>query len=78
MAPALVPLVRVNTEGTHYFDIHHSAADTLDKISPQQLAANSGAIAVVAYALAEMPSALPRPAHPVTRKRDAEHRPPAH
>jgi hypothetical protein len=78
MTPALVPLVRVNTEGTHYFDIHHSAADTLDKISPQQLAANSAAIAVVAYALAEMPSALPRPAHPVTRKRDAEHRPPAH
>ena len=78
MAPALVPLVRVNTDGTHYFDIHHSAADTLDKIDPQQLATNSAAIAMVAYALAEMPSALPRPAHPVTRKREAEHRPAAH
>jgi Zn-dependent M28 family amino/carboxypeptidase len=78
MAPALVPLVRVNTDGAHYFDIHHSAADTLDKIDPQQLASNSAAIAIVAYALAEMPSALPRPAHPVTRKREAEHRPAAH
>jgi hypothetical protein len=78
MAPGMVPLVRVNNDGTHYFDIHHSAADTLDKINPRDLAENSAAIAVVAYALAEMPSALPRPAHPVTRKRDAEHRPAAH
>src|SRR3979490_1491055 len=61
MEPASVPLVRVQTDGTHYFDIHHSAADTLDKIDPEELAKNAAAIAVLAYALAEMPETLPRP-----------------
>ncbi|HYY52135.1 MAG TPA: M28 family peptidase [Myxococcales bacterium] len=59
---ALVPLVSVHPDVTHYFDIHHSAADTLDKIDPENLAKNAAAIAVVAYALAEMPGTLPRPA----------------
>ena len=60
--PAQVPLVSVHPDVTHYFDIHHSAADTLDKIDPENLAMNAAAIAVVAYALAEMPGTLPRPA----------------
>jgi hypothetical protein len=60
--PAQVPLVSVHPDVTHYFDIHHSAADTLDKIDPQNLAMNAAAVAVVAYALAEMPGTLPRPA----------------
>ena len=62
MDGALVPLVSVHPDVTHYFDIHHSAADTLDKIDPENLAKNAAAIAVVAYALAEMPATLPRPA----------------
>jgi len=62
MDGALVPLVSVHPDVTHYFDIHHSAADTLDKIDPENLAKNAAAIAVVAYALAEMPGTLPRPA----------------
>jgi hypothetical protein len=60
--PAQVPLVSVHPDVTHYFDIHHSAADTLDKIDPGNLAMNAAAIAVVAYVLAEMPGTLPRPA----------------
>jgi hypothetical protein len=54
--------VSVHPDVAHYFDIHHSAADTLDKIDPQNLAMNAAAIAVVSYALAEMPGTLPRPA----------------
>ncbi len=61
MDPAQVPLVAVHPDGTHYFDIHHSAADTLDKIDPENLAKNAAAVALVAWSLAEMPSTLPRP-----------------
>jgi hypothetical protein len=57
-----VPFVSVSVDPTHYFDIHHSAADTLDKIDPEALAKDTAAIAVVAYGLAEMPEPLPRPA----------------
>jgi carboxypeptidase Q len=39
--------------GRHYFDIHHSAADTLDKIRPEDLRRNAAAIALLAYLLAE-------------------------
>ena len=57
-----VPFVGLSVDGTHYFDIHHSAADTFDKIDPEALAKNVAAWAMTAYALAEMPQALPRPA----------------
>ncbi|MEO8605563.1 MAG: M20/M25/M40 family metallo-hydrolase [bacterium] len=40
-------------DGHHYFDIHHSAADTLDKIRPEDLRQNAAAIALLAYLLAE-------------------------
>ena len=40
-------------DGHHYFDIHHTAADTLDKIRPEDLRRNAAAIALLAYLLAE-------------------------
>lgn len=40
-------------DGRHYFDIHHSAADTLDKIRPEDLRRNAAAIALLAYVVAE-------------------------
>src|SRR2546430_17584906 len=43
-----------------YFNYHHTAADTLDKIAPKELAENSAVVAVVAYALANMEQPLPR------------------
>jgi hypothetical protein len=72
-----VPLVLVHPDGTHYFDIHHSAADTLDKIDPENLAKNAAAIAVVAWALAEMPETLPRPPSRERERQDTP-RPAAH
>ena len=36
----------------HYFDFHHSAADTLDKVDPKALAQNTAAIAGLAWILA--------------------------
>ncbi len=55
-----VPLLSLRQDGTFYFDYHHSAADTLDKISPRELAMNVAAMAFMAYTLAEDPEPLPR------------------
>jgi carboxypeptidase Q len=38
-----------------YFLIHHTPADTIDRISPKQLAANVAAIAVMTHAVADLP-----------------------
>jgi Zn-dependent M28 family amino/carboxypeptidase len=43
-----------------YFSYHHSAADTLDKIDPHELAENAAINAVLAYALANLEQPLPR------------------
>jgi Zn-dependent M28 family amino/carboxypeptidase len=43
-----------------YFFYHHTAADTLDKIVPRELAENSAVVAVTAYALANLERPLPR------------------
>jgi Zn-dependent M28 family amino/carboxypeptidase len=40
-------------DGRHYFDIHHTDADTLDKIRPEDLRRNAEAIALLGYVLAE-------------------------
>jgi hypothetical protein len=54
--PGFAPLV----DGRHYFDYHHSAADTLDKVDPQNLNSQVATMAVLAYYLAELPQPLPR------------------
>jgi Zn-dependent M28 family amino/carboxypeptidase len=43
-----------------YFNYHHTAADTLDKIVPRELAENAAEMAVLAYALANLQQPLPR------------------
>ncbi|HEV2799015.1 MAG TPA: M28 family metallopeptidase [Pyrinomonadaceae bacterium] len=57
-----VPGASLDVDGTHYFDIHHTPADTLDKIDPQDLALCVAAMAVMAYTVADMPHALNAPA----------------
>jgi Zn-dependent M28 family amino/carboxypeptidase len=54
--PAFSPI----QDGRFYFNYHHTAADTLDKVVPKELAENSAVVAVVAYALANMETPLPR------------------
>jgi carboxypeptidase Q len=39
-------------EPLHYFDYHHTPADTLDKVDPGELAQDSAAIAALAWILA--------------------------
>lgn len=40
-------------DGTHYFDLHHNAEDTLDKIDPKDLAQNTAAYAVFTWLAAQ-------------------------
>jgi carboxypeptidase Q len=55
-----VPMMAYLGNPTRYFALHHSAADTVERISPQEVSKAAAAIAVVAYAVAEMPERLPR------------------
>ncbi len=69
MRRAGVPLMSLRQEGTYYFDYHHTAADTLDKVDPSDLSKNAAALAVMAYVLADMPETLARPEpSPATRR----------
>ena len=43
-----------------YFNYHHTAADTLDKVNPKELAENGAVMAVLAYGLANLEQPLPR------------------
>ena len=40
-------------DGTHYFDLHHNADDTLDKVDPKELAQNVAAYAVFTWLAAQ-------------------------
>ncbi len=55
-----VPAFGILQDGSTYFNYHHSAADTLDKIVPSELRENAAAMAVMGYALASMKDPLPR------------------
>jgi carboxypeptidase Q len=60
MSEAGVPAFGVMQDGRTYFNYHHTAADTLDKVVPAELKENAAAMAVLAYALANMKEPLPR------------------
>jgi carboxypeptidase Q len=60
MSEAGVPAFGVMQDGRTYFNYHHSAADTLDKVVPLELRENAAAMAVLAYALTNMKDPLPR------------------
>jgi carboxypeptidase Q len=55
-----VPVFGIWQNGLKYFTFHHTAGDTLDKVVPSELRENAACMAVLAYALAEMPDPLPR------------------
>ena len=60
MSESGVPAFGVMQDGRNYFDYHHSAADTLDKVVPVELRENAAAMAVMAYAITNMKDPLPR------------------
>jgi carboxypeptidase Q len=54
--PTLSPIV----DTRKYFDYHHSPADTLDKVLPDDIRRQVAVLAVLAYYLADAPDVLPR------------------
>jgi hypothetical protein len=57
-----VPGLSLETVGEHYFDWHHTHADTLDKVDPGDLRRATGMLAVMGYVLADMQESLVPPA----------------
>lgn len=49
-----VPIVSLQQNGWDYFDLHHTANDTLDKINPKDLSQNVAAYAAFVYLAAEI------------------------
>lgn len=60
LSQAGVPTLSPIQDARAYFDYHHTAADTFDKILPQELRENAAVMAVLGYALANLPTPLPR------------------
>jgi carboxypeptidase Q len=54
--PSFAPI----QDNRSYFNYHHSAADTFDKVDPRHLNENAAVLAVLAYALADSAEAAPR------------------
>jgi len=53
-----VPGLSLNTVGEHYFDWHHTNADTLDKVDPHDFQKAVAVLAVLGYVLADMEETL--------------------
>jgi hypothetical protein len=57
-----LPTIHLVQDVSRYFDVHHSAADTLDKIDPASLAQSAAAIAWLTWSLADAAGTLAPPA----------------
>jgi carboxypeptidase Q len=57
-----VPGFTPSQDSRFYFNYHHTAADTFDKVDPRRLGENAAVMAVLAYALADSASPAPRSA----------------
>ena len=58
MRDAGVVLMGHQVEGSKYFNYHHSHADTVDKVDPDEFSRNIAVMATVAYILADMPQRI--------------------
>jgi carboxypeptidase Q len=54
------PTMAYMGDPTRYFTIHHTPADTVERIAPEEVSKGAAAIAVVTYVIAEMPERLPK------------------
>jgi carboxypeptidase Q len=55
-----VPGIGLDVAADRYFWYHHSDGDTLDKLDPAEVARCVAVMAVMAYVVADLPTALPR------------------
>ncbi|HTM04647.1 MAG TPA: M20/M25/M40 family metallo-hydrolase [Vicinamibacterales bacterium] len=55
-----VPTMAYLGDATRFFVFHHTAADTVERVAPDDLSRAAASIAAVTYVVAEMPERLPR------------------
>lgn len=60
LKPGGVPLVGYVPDPQRYFDLHHSANDTMDAVHRREIELGSAAIAALAFLVAEAEDVLPR------------------
>jgi carboxypeptidase Q len=58
LAEAGVPALGVNHDTAEYFRIHHTGADTFDRIDLRDMQTNAASMAIMLFALAEMDASL--------------------
>jgi Zn-dependent M28 family amino/carboxypeptidase len=66
MAASGVPLVGFLPDCQRYFDLHHSARDTMEQVSDREINLGAGAMAALCYVVADLPETLPRNTIPDT------------
>lgn len=55
-----VPMMAYSGDSTKYFTIHHTPADTVDRIDPSEVSRAAAALATMIYVVADMPQTLPK------------------
>ena len=55
-----VPALAYLGDASRLFQIHHTAADTVERIAPEELSKAAAAIAAITYVAAEMPDRIPK------------------
>jgi carboxypeptidase Q len=55
-----VPMLAYQGDSTRYFTIHHTPADTIDRIAPEEVSKAAAALAVVTYIVADSMQRLPK------------------
>jgi carboxypeptidase Q len=55
-----VPTMAYAGDATRYFTIHHTPADTIDRIDPKEVSTAAASIAAMVYVIADMPQSLPK------------------
>jgi carboxypeptidase Q len=58
VAAARIPAMSPEVDSSRYFVVHHTEADTVDRIDPTDMAKHVAALAVMAYVVADMPARL--------------------
>lgn len=55
-----VPMMAYSGDSMKYFTIHHTPADTVERILPAEVSKAAASLAVMTYVVAEMPERLPK------------------
>jgi carboxypeptidase Q len=53
-----IPAMSLQVQGEKYFLYHHTPADTVERLDPEEVALNVAALAVMVYAVADLPQRL--------------------